>query len=61
MGKQGQLPVAALIPIEVANRPIDSITDRFFLPASHPYLRRARDDEFGGGSGSFPIGEHVES
>src|SRR5258708_36141061 len=38
---------------------IDSITDRFFLLSSHPYLGRARDDDFGAGSRSFPVGEHV--
>src|SRR5258708_37125862 len=38
---------------------IDSITDRFFLLASHPYLGRARDDDFGAGSRSFVVGEYV--
>ncbi len=38
---------------------IDSITDRFFLLSSHPYLGRARDDDFGAGSRSFPVGEYV--
>jgi toxin ParE1/3/4 len=45
--------------IEIANRLIDSITDRFFLLASHPYLGRARDDDFGVGSRSFPVGEYI--
>ena len=45
--------------LEVANRLIDSITDRFFLLSSHPYLGRARDDDFGPGSRSFPVGEYV--
>jgi len=44
---------------EVANRLIDSITDRFFLLTGHPYLGRPRDDSFGPGSRSFPIGEYV--
>jgi toxin ParE1/3/4 len=45
--------------IEVANQLIDSITDRFSLLASHPYLGRARADDFGVGSRSFPVGEYV--
>jgi len=45
--------------IEIANQLIDSIADRFFLLASHPYLGRAREDEFGVGSRSFPVGEYV--
>jgi toxin ParE1/3/4 len=44
--------------IAVANHLIDSITDRFVLLASHPYLGRSRDD-FGIGSRSFPINEYV--
>jgi plasmid stabilization system protein ParE len=44
--------------IEVATRLIDSITDRFFLLASHPYLGRSRDYDFGVGSRSFPVGEY---
>jgi len=35
--------------IDTANRLIDSITDRFFLLASHPYLGRARDEDPGAG------------
>jgi plasmid stabilization system protein ParE len=41
--------------IAVANHLIDSITDRFFLLAGHPYLGRSRDDDFGVGSRSFPV------
>ncbi len=44
---------------EVANRVIDSITDRFFLLACHPHLGRARDHDFGVGARSFPVGEYV--
>jgi len=44
---------------DAANRLIDSITDRFFLISSHPYLGRARDGDFGPGSRSFPVGEYV--
>jgi len=45
--------------IEIANQLIDSITDRFFLLASHPYLGRARKDDFGVGCRSFPVGEYI--
>jgi plasmid stabilization system protein ParE len=45
--------------VRVANRLIDSITRRFFQLARHPYLARARDDDFGPGSRSFPVGEYV--
>ncbi|MBZ5525140.1 MAG: type II toxin-antitoxin system RelE/ParE family toxin [Acidobacteriia bacterium] len=45
--------------IEVANRLIDSISDRFFLLARHPYLGRARGEDFGVGTRSFPVGEYV--
>jgi toxin ParE1/3/4 len=40
--------------VEIANRLIDSFTKRFLLLARHPYLGRARDDDFGPGSRSFP-------
>lgn len=45
--------------IEVANRLIDSISDRFFLLARHPYLGRSRGEDFGAGARSFPVGEYV--
>ena len=45
--------------VDVANRLIDSITGRFVLLSGHPYLGRARDDDFGPGSRSFPVGEYV--
>jgi len=45
--------------IDTANRPIDSITDRFFLLSGHPYLGRARDEDLGAGLRSFPVGEYV--
>jgi toxin ParE1/3/4 len=44
--------------IEVANRFIDTITDRFFMLASFPYIGRARD-EFGPGYRSATVGEYV--
>lgn len=45
--------------VQVANQVVDSITDRFLLLASHPYLGRGREDDFGVGSRSFPVGEYV--
>lgn len=45
--------------IEVADRLIDSITERFFLLASHPYVGRRRDEDLRPGLRSFPAGEYV--
>ncbi len=44
--------------IEIADRLIDSITDRFFLLANHPYVGRLRDD-LRPGLRSFPVGQYV--
>lgn len=44
---------------EVADRLIDSITDRFFLLAGHPYVGRRRDQDLRPGLRSFPVGEYV--
>jgi toxin ParE1/3/4 len=43
----------------IADRFIDSLTERFLLSANHPYLGRPRDDDFGIGLRSFPVGECV--
>jgi len=48
-----------LAPRAAEDRLIDSITARFFLIASQPYLGRARDKDFGPGSRSLPVGEYV--
>jgi len=45
--------------LEIADRLIDSITDRFLLLARHPYAGRSRDDDLGRGRRSFPVGEYV--
>jgi toxin ParE1/3/4 len=45
--------------IEIANRLIDSITNRFFLLAIHPHLGRSREYDFGIGSRSFSVGQYV--
>ena len=44
--------------IEIADRLIDSLTQRFFLLASHPYAGRLRDD-LRTGLRSFPVGQYV--
>jgi toxin ParE1/3/4 len=45
--------------VEIADRVVDSITDRFFLLATYPHLGRRRDDDLLPGLRSFPAGEHV--
>ena len=45
--------------IEIANRLIDTITNRFFMLAGFPYVGRARDDDFGPGCRSVAVGEYV--
>ena len=45
--------------IDIADRFIDSIIDRFFLLASHPNIGRSRDEDLRPGLRSFPIGEYV--
>ncbi len=45
--------------VEIADRLIDSITERFFLLASHPYMGRRRDDDLRPGLRSFPAGEYL--
>ena len=45
--------------VEIADRLIDSITDRFILLASFPYMGRSRDQEFGSACRSFAVGEYV--
>ena len=43
---------------EIADRLIDSITDRFLLLASYPYIGRPRED-LRPGLRSFPVGQYV--
>ncbi len=45
--------------IEIANRLIDTLTNRFFMLAGFPYVGRARDDDFGPGCRSVAVGEYV--
>jgi len=45
--------------IEIADRVVDSITDRFFLLARYPYMGRRRDHDLRPGLRSFPVGQYV--
>jgi toxin ParE1/3/4 len=45
--------------MDTADRLVDSITDRFYLIATHPNIGRARDEDLRPGLRSFPVGEYV--
>jgi toxin ParE1/3/4 len=45
--------------VEIADRLIDTITDRFFLLANYPNIGRSRDDDLRPGVRSFLVGEYV--
>ena len=45
--------------IEIANRLIDTITDRFFVLASFPYIGRSREEDLGSAYRSLSVGEYV--
>ncbi len=45
--------------VEIADRLIDSITERFYLLSRHPHIGRHRDDDLRPGLRSFPVGEYV--
>jgi toxin ParE1/3/4 len=45
--------------MEVASRLVDSITGRFFLLSGFPRAGRMREEDFGAGIRSFPVGEYV--
>jgi len=47
--------------LEVADRFIDSITERFFLLASHPNIGRARGYDLRPGLRRFPVGEYSDT
>jgi len=44
---------------QVADRFVDSLTHRFLLLASQPFMGRARDDDLRPGIRTFPVAEHV--
>jgi toxin ParE1/3/4 len=45
--------------LDIADRFIDSITDRFFVLARHPNLGRTRDEDLRPGLRSFPVGDYL--
>lgn len=45
--------------MDVATHLVDSITDRFCFLAKFPHAGRSRDQDFGAGTRSFPVGEYV--
>lgn len=45
--------------IEIADRVVDSITERFFLLSTYPHIGRPRDEDLRPGLRSFIAGEYV--
>ncbi|HVT98515.1 MAG TPA: type II toxin-antitoxin system RelE/ParE family toxin [Acidobacteriaceae bacterium] len=45
--------------VEIADRLIDSVTNTFYLLASHPHIGRARDVDLRAGLRSFALGQYV--
>ena len=45
--------------VEIADRLIDSITERFLLLANYHNIGRRRDDDLRPGLRSFPVGEYL--
>ena len=45
--------------VEMANRLIDTVTDRFIVLAAFPHIGRSRDEDFGPGCRSMIVGEYV--
>ena len=45
--------------VEIADRLIDSLTERFFMLARHPHVGRPRDDDLRPGLRSFPVARYV--
>ncbi len=45
--------------IEIANRLIDTITDRFLMLGDFPRIGRSRESDFGPGYRSLAVGEYV--
>ena len=45
--------------IEIANRLIDTITDRFVVIGDFPHIGRSRQADFGPGYRSLAVGEYV--
>lgn len=45
--------------LEIADRLVDSIADRFFLLSRYPHLGRPRDEDLRPGLRSFVVGEYT--
>jgi toxin ParE1/3/4 len=45
--------------VNIADRLVDSLTRRFLLLSSHPYVGRSRATEFGPGMRSLAVSEYV--
>ncbi len=45
--------------MDVADRFVDSLTDRFYLLATNPHIGRRRDEDLRPGMRSFPVGEYL--
>lgn len=45
--------------MDIADRLVDSITQRFYLLSRNPFMGRSRDEDLRPGLRSFPIGEYV--
>lgn len=44
---------------EIADRLVDSITERFLLLSRHPHVGRARDADLRSGLRSFPVSRYI--
>ena len=44
---------------EIADRLVDSISERFYLLSRHPHIGRRRDEDLRPGLRSFPVGKYV--
>ena len=45
--------------MDVADRFVDALTDRFYLLAKNPHIGRRRDGDLRPGMRSFPVGEYL--
>lgn len=45
--------------VDIADRLVDSITERFLLLANYPNIGRRRDEDLRPGLRSFPVGEYL--
>lgn len=45
--------------VATAQGVISSLTERFYVLASHPRAGRARDDDLGAGRRAFPVERHI--